>query len=102
MKPVHSIFRKISERSSFMRYEEYKQRMGMEPTVYFYKLSGDPNGVTYYCDKQGIHLEEFDMNKVDYYSLPNIVSMMKTTRYSLIDEIMQTPFLTFERIFATK
>jgi hypothetical protein len=39
------------------------------------------------------------MNKIDYYSLPNIIPTMKTTRYSLVDEIMGTPLLTLKQVF---
>jgi hypothetical protein len=47
-------------------------------------------------------IEEFDMTKSDYYSMPNMIAMMKTTRYSLIDEIMNTELLTFKDVFEKK
>jgi len=37
---------------------------------------------------------------VDFYSLPNLVQTMRTNRYSLIEEIMETPLLTLEQAFA--
>lgn len=83
-----------------LAYSDYINKMDIEPTVYFYRVSGDGDALSHNCKQSNIFLEVFDMNKVDYYSLPNIVSMMKTTRYSLIDEIMNTPLLTLEKVFA--
>jgi hypothetical protein len=83
-------------------YDDYKKKMEIEPAVYFYKVKGDSNRLSSYCSTSNIHIEEFDMNKTDYYSLPNIVSTMKTNRYSLFDEIMNIPLLTFNQVFITK
>ena len=55
--------------------------------------------VTNNCNRAGIAIEEFDINESDHYSIPNLVGMMKTIRYSLIDEIMSTPLLTFADVF---
>lgn len=80
-------------------YNRYKDVMKKEPTVYFYRLDGDRNVFTGNCKVSNVAIEEFDMTKSDYYSLPNMISMMKTTRYSLIDEIMSTELLTFKDVF---
>ena len=73
--------------------------MEIEPTVYFYRLPGETDAMSSYCKRAGIEIEFFDMNKIDYYSLPNIIPTMKTTRYSLVDEIMGTPLLTLKQVF---
>ncbi|OHD13011.1 MAG: hypothetical protein A2Z96_01230 [Spirochaetes bacterium GWB1_48_6] len=83
-------------------YSRYEQLIGNSPTVYFYKLIGERNFLSRNCQNSNIAIEEFDMTRSDYYSIPNLVGMMKTTRYSLIDEIMNTPLLTFDDVFTSK
>jgi hypothetical protein len=85
-------------------YKAYSKKLDIEPTVYFYRVPGDSDRVSSYCKNNGIFIELFDMTtkKVDYYSIPNLVSSMKTSRYSLMDEIMDTPLLTFNQVFQTK
>ena len=80
-------------------YLNYEKLMDKSPTVYFYRTKGDQNMVTNNCNRAGIAIEEFDINESDHYSIPNLVGMMKTIRYSLIDEIMSTPLLTFADVF---
>jgi len=80
-------------------YNRYKEVMKREPTVYFYKLPGERNVFSDNCKMVNVAIEEFDMTKSDYYSLPNMIAMMKITRYSLIDEIMNTELLTFKDVF---
>lgn len=75
-------------------YPEYCKKFGIEPPVYFFHVPGDHDVLSH-----SVSLEKYEMKDADYYSLPNIVSMMKTTRYSLVDEIMQTPLLTFAKVF---
>ena len=83
-------------------YLRYVDIMKKSPTVYFYKLNGDRNVFSENCKRTNTAIEEFDMTQSDYYSLPNMVAMMKTTRYSLIDEIMSTELLTFKDVFERK
>jgi hypothetical protein len=80
-------------------YVRYANMMKKSPTVYFYKLNGDRNVFSENCRMTNVAIEEFDMTRSDYYSMPNMVAMMKTTRYGLIDEIMNTELLTFKDIF---
>ena len=83
-------------------YPKYCVKMGIEPTVYFYRLQGEHDSLSGYCKSENIPFELFDMDKTDYYALPNLVATMKTSRYSLMDEIMTIPLLTFEKIFEKK
>jgi hypothetical protein len=78
-------------------YKKYSEKIGKEPTVYFYDVAGDTDNLSH----QLPNIEKFDMRhgKVDYYSLPNLVATMRTNRYSLVDEIMSVPLLTLEKIF---
>lgn len=71
-------------------YNKYAKKIDKEPTVYHFRLDGDPNVLS----MSGIQIETFNMGReVDYYSLPNIVTTLRTNRYSLVDEIMATPLL---------
>jgi len=83
-------------------YPKYCLKMGVEPTIYFYRVSGDGDHLSSYCKSDHIPLEYFDMTRVDYYSIPNLVATMKTSRYSLMDEIMNFPLLNFDKIFKKK
>lgn len=80
-------------------YKVYTKKMDTEPSIYFFSVPGDPDVLSLYCQRSGIHIEKMDVFSVDYYSLPNIISMMKTSRYGLIDEIMNTPLLTLNEVF---
>jgi hypothetical protein len=80
-------------------YMKYEKVMSKSPTVYFYKFPGDRNVMSQNCKMANVAIEEFDMTQSDYYSLPNMIAMMKTTQYSLIEEIMNTELLTFKDVF---
>lgn len=79
-------------------YRTYSQKFDKEPTVYFFDLPGEGDNLTHQLSGG---IEKFDMRhgKVDYYSLPNIISTLRTNRYSLVDEIMATPLLKMEDVF---
>lgn len=80
-------------------YQTYVKKMEIDPTIYFFRVPGDINRVSMMLGHNNIHFEYYDMEKTDYYSLPNLVASMKTSRYSLMDEIMDTPLLTFNQVF---
>lgn len=73
-------------------YRKYAEQLGKEPTIYWFKVSGDYGNLE--SQVPGA-IETIDMThgKVDYYSLPNVVTTMRTNRYSLVDEIMGVPLL---------
>lgn len=82
-------------------YLSYVNKMGIEPETYFFRLTGgNVDVMSGYCQQTGIHLNTINSDKMDYYSLPNVIATMKTGRYSLVDEIMNTPLLTFNTVFA--
>jgi len=84
-------------------YKDYVKKMAIEPAVYFYKLPGDTDKLSRYCQMADVQIESFDLTtKVDNYSIPNLVAMMKTSRYGLLDEIMETPLLTLDKVFAER
>lgn len=51
------------------------------------------------CEHAGIVLDRFDLTGgVDYYSVLDLCKTMKTNRYSLIQEIMETPLATLNDV----
>lgn len=84
-------------------YKKYSVAMGVDPTVYLYRVAGDSNDLANYCTNNGIQLNQFDLLRgVDYYSLPNLIQTMRTNQYSLVDEIMGYNLLTIEDVFKRK
>ena len=88
-------------------YQHYVRKMGIEPTVYFYQVDTDPrspaqelSGFLGSCKQAKIDLQTFDLRgkKIDYNSLPNLVQTMRVGRYSLLDEVMNTPLRTLDLV----
>ena len=78
-------------------YLSYIKKMGIEPNIYFFKLTGSPDRLS-----NQVEMNVFDLRgkEADYYSLPNLIKTMKTKRYGLLDEILDTPLLTLKKVFA--
>ena len=69
-----------------------------EVPVYFYRLKGsDPDYLSGRCAETGVELLLYDVDGMDYYSLPNLVKTMRASKYGLLDEIMETPLVTLEQ-----
>lgn len=90
-------------------YARYCQKFDKRPPVYLYLLDGrdNPQWVSLFLrrqDKDQIPGQVFDLRgkQVDYYALPNLIQTMRVNRYSLIQEIMDTPLLTLEGVLAQK
>lgn len=83
-------------------YPAYAKKLGFDPTVYMFRVDGEPDKMSMYCQQAGIELDRYDLTRrdFDYYSLPGIVSQMKTIRYGIVDEIMGTELLTLDKVFA--
>lgn len=82
-----------------LAFQAYSQRMNRTPTVYFYKLSGDPDFLSGQCQRAGIDLQTIDIRGgVDRYSLPNLVQTMRVGRYDLLDEILATPLRRLDEV----
>lgn len=81
-------------------YKRYVEDMDVEPTVYLYKVRGsDPDWLSQYCARDGVDLQVFDLTgPTDSYSLPALITTMRASRFSLIDEIMGTPLLRIEDV----
>ena len=84
-------------------YKRYSTQFGKEIPVYLYLTEGEPNVFVHNLSKAGIDLQSFDLRgqKPDQYSLANLVSTMRTNRYSLGDEIMQVRLLQLSDVYKT-
>lgn len=83
-------------------YVKYSAWAGKEIPVYLY-LCDAHDGFTSTLGSgmklKGLDMQVFNMNSdTDFYSLPNIVATMRTNRYSLIDEVMDTKLLTLSDV----
>lgn len=91
------------------RYGKYCESLGKSIPVYVYRCDA---GMTSPSDTElsvsmksaGHDLQEFDLrgSKVDFYSLPGLVKSMNTSRYSLIDTIMETRLLTINEVLGAR
>ena len=87
-------------------YKKLCAKLEKDIPVYLYRVGPSSRG---HADRDlgeamrsaHMDLQEFDLRgqDVDYYSLPNLVTTMRTNRYSLIDEVMATPLLTLDDVF---
>lgn len=84
-------------------WEAYVKMFDKEPTLYHFKVRGDPNRFGDTLNFLGIGYEEFDLTRgVDYYSLPNLIQTMQTRRWGLVDQIMETPLKKLDEVFTTE
>ena len=83
-------------------YQRYVKELDRTPTVYLYLTDGESDVFSSRCAQDDIDVQKFDLRRktLDLYSLPNLVGTMRTSRYSLVNEIMDTPFLTQDMVFA--
>lgn len=79
-------------------YARYAQFADKEVPVYLYLVPGDNPNLVQSMKLAGIDMQVFDLRgqKPDFYSLPNLVSTMRTNRYSLSDEILSTRLLKLD------
>ena len=82
----------------YSAYADYVAKMGIEPTVYHIKVKGSCSDVLLSPSKCLIEKIVFGKD-VDYNSLPNLVMSLKANRYQFVDEVMETPLLTFKDVF---
>lgn len=80
-------------------YAKYNKAFGIEPTVYLFEIPGDPNRLVENCQRAGVSLECIPLGtNIDYYALPNLVNTLRTSRFALVDEIMQYKLLTIDGV----
>jgi len=89
-------------------YKKYSEAFSKEVPVYLYRVGNQSN---FYADKDlkksmnalGFDLQEFDVPAgLDFYSLPNLVTTMRTNRYSLVDEVMASKLLRLSDVLKTQ
>lgn len=81
-------------------YKAYCASVDKDVPLYAYQLAGDPPNMLDHAKAEGIDIQVLDLRGgVDFYSLPNLISTMRTNRYSLSDEIMATPLLKLSDVF---
>lgn len=85
-------------------YAAYARQFEKRPPVYYYYVqSKERDTLKESIDMiGGLTVDRFDLTGVDFYSLPNIVQTMRANRYSLVDEIMETPLLSLDEVFKVK
>jgi hypothetical protein len=85
-------------------YNEVVNIWGKKPPIYFYKVRGEPDALTYNLNHLGIDYQTFDFTDgmIDFYSLPNLVLTMRSNRYSLIEEIFETPLKELDEVFTRR
>lgn len=88
---------------SSIAYEALSKRLDKAPPVYAYLLDGESRDTfTGNMKARGHDVQVFDLRgkPVDYHSIPNLVQTMRTNRYSLVDEIMNSRLLSLEEALA--
>ena len=81
-------------------YPKYCAQTGMDIPVYMFHVGGMYNEFHRFTENAGINVETFKLGRnVDYYSLPNLIRTLRTSRYTLVEEIMETKLLTFNDVF---
>ena len=83
---------------------EYEKAVGHKPSFYFYRMKGEPDTFSGQMQRAGEDVQVFDVGlDADDYSLPALVQTMRTNRWSLVDEILQTSLATLDDVLpATK
>lgn len=74
-------------------YQKYEAKTMISPNVYLLHVPGESDTLTDSCNRAGIAYSKMDISKADYYSLPNLARMLRSSRYTLLDDIMQVPLL---------
>jgi hypothetical protein len=87
------------------QYRKLCEKLGKDIPVYLYLVdssmhSGSDRDFRGSMKNAGLDMQVFDLSgKIDYYSIPNLVSTMNVSRFSVVDEIMETPLLTLADVF---
>lgn len=76
-------------------YKKYTNKFNINPTVYHIWVPGDPNRLGSLD-----YIEKIDASRgFDEYVFPNLTNILKANRYQLMDDILDTPLLTFKQVF---
>lgn len=85
-------------------YKDYCSKLNVEPLVYFFRTEGNSDdSLSNLCKNANIEIEKFKIdNTFDYYSLPNILSTIKRSKFDFLNQILDTPLLTLDKVFSYK
>jgi hypothetical protein len=76
-------------------YKAYTQKYIVEPTVYHLWVPGDENQL-----RSVPYIQHIDISKnFDEYAYSNLLNILKANKYQLFDDILDTPLLTFSKVF---
>lgn len=81
-------------------FKEYGRRLGVDPALYFYRTSGSGEPFRASATLASLEMQEFDVEGVDYHSLPNVVLTMRKGRYQLVDDIYAAPLRALDDVLA--
>lgn len=93
----------------FQCYADYCKKYDKAPPIYLYRTDTLPRWrveterwcamfIKFLADI-GHEVNQFDLRAgIDYYSLPNLVQTMRVNRYSLVEEILDTPLLALDEV----
>ena len=83
--------------------KEYK-RLDHEPVVYFLRLRGDNVDIlSREMELAGIVADRFDLSDgFDHYALSNVVNVLKPMTYGFLEEVLATPLITLQEVFAER
>jgi hypothetical protein len=76
--------------------KQYEKKNDFMPNSYLLRVEGDADGLT--RSMRDLPYETFSVKDIDMYGLPNLLKLLKTSRYTLIDEIMQSKLLTIQSV----
>jgi hypothetical protein len=81
-------------------YKRYCKELGIDPTIYLYHVPGDPDHFSRTCNATNIDFNIFRLGRdPDYYALPQLALTMRTGKYMLVEDILETKLLRFEDVF---
>ena len=81
-------------------YRKYCDTFQKDLPVYFYDCDGGRDNLSARMNTAGIEMQKFDLRhgRTDYYAIPNLVQSMRSSTYSLVDEILATPLLSLDDV----
>lgn len=81
------------------QYKRYTAWLEKDVPVYYFHANGtDYDRLTGWMGDAGIDFQKFEVDHSDYYSIPNLAQTMRTNRYSLLQEIFDTPLKRVEEV----
>ncbi len=77
-------------------YRKYESLNMISPNVYLLHLPGERDSLS--NSMKNLPYEKVDVQDIDYYAMPNLLKILRSSRYTLVDEIMSAPLLTIDGV----